>query len=63
MWGKNIYIDFGFGIDDKEEFDHGVHLKGPNIIRLLKKLVVYFRSGVLGMLMCDALEVPLVIGL
>ena len=50
-------------MDNKEEFDHGVYLKGPHIIDYGKKLVVYFKSGVLGMLMHDALEVLLVIWL
>ena len=52
-------------MDDKEEIDHGVHFEGPNIIDYQKgkKMVINFESGVSGMLMHDALEVLIVIGL
>ena len=48
-------------MDDKEELGSP---QDPNTIDINKTICnKFFESGVLGMLMCDALEVLLVIGL
>ena len=51
----------GAVMDSQDEFDHGVYPKDPNVMGYWKKLrlvfVIFFLSGVLGMLMCNALEV------
>ena len=43
MWGK--IEGFQLGIDDNDEFDHGVHLGDPNIIDYRKKLRLVFGNN------------------
>ena len=50
--------DEGAVTDSQDEFDHGVHPMDPNVMEYQKnKVGVAIQSGVLGMLMCNALEI------